>query len=41
MTQTAALTVLAVAGAVYLAAGLYANYRLQKWMANYEKDMKR
>ncbi|MDE4918324.1 hypothetical protein ACUXAV_000364 [Cupriavidus metallidurans] len=40
MTSTAALVVLATAGAIFLAVGLYANYRLQKWMANYEEDPK-
>lgn len=40
MTKTAALAMLALAGAIYLAVGLYANYRLQKWMANYDKDRK-
>lgn len=40
MTQTTVLIVLAAAGAIFLAAGLYANHRHQKWMANYDKDRK-
>lgn len=40
MTSTEAFIMLAAAGAVFVIGGLYANYRLHKWMANYDKDHK-
>lgn len=38
--DAAALVVVGVAGAIYLAIGLYAIYRNQKWMTSYGKDSK-
>jgi len=38
MTTTTALFVIALAGVLYIAGGLYAIYRLRKWMADIQRQ---
>jgi len=40
MTCQTALIVVALAGAIFLAVGIYAQFHLTKWMANYDTKNK-